>query len=71
MDKLYVVSVVTPQMKLTVVEEDPADNRVLECAVLGGGSFIISSNKHLLRMKKYKAIVILKPTTFLTLIRLK
>jgi putative PIN family toxin of toxin-antitoxin system len=64
-------TVVEPQEKLTVIEQDPDDNRVLECAVAGMASYIISGNEHLLRIKKFSGIVILKPATFLTLISLE
>lgn len=65
-----VATVVEPQLTLEVIEEDPADNRVLECAVAGGASYIVSGNDHLLKIKKYKEIVILKPAEFLTLLDL-
>lgn len=63
-----VATVVEPQLTLEVIEDDPADNRVLECAAAGGASYIVSGNDHLLKIKKYKEIVILKPAGFLTLL---
>jgi hypothetical protein len=65
-----VARVVEPQLALEVIEEDPADNRVLECAVAGEASYIVTGNDHLLKIKKYKEIVILKPAEFLTLLNL-
>jgi hypothetical protein len=62
---------VEPQMTLDIIKEDPADNRVLECAVAGEASYIISGNDHLLKIKEYKGIVILKPAEFLTLVDLR
>jgi hypothetical protein len=62
---------VEPQMTLDIIKEDPADNRVLECAVAGEASYIISGNDHLLKIKEYKGIVILKPAEFLTLVDLE
>jgi hypothetical protein len=61
---------IEPQMTLDIIKEDPADNRVLECAVAGEASYIISGNDHLLNVKEYKGIVILKPAEFLTLVDL-
>jgi len=63
-----VAIVVEYQLTLEVIEEDPADNRVLECAVAGGAAYIVSGNDHLLQLKKYKEIVILKPAEFVTLL---
>jgi hypothetical protein len=48
-----------------VIGDDPEDNRVLECAVTAGASFIISEDKHLLALKEYQGIVVLSPSTFL------
>ncbi len=66
-----VTTVVEPQLSLEVIQEDSADNRVLECAVAGGASYTVRGNDHLLKVKKRKGIVILKPAGFLTVVRLK
>jgi len=65
-----VATIVEPQLTLEVIKEDPDDNRVLACAAAGGASYIVSGNDHLLDLKKYKEIVILKPAEFLTLLDL-
>jgi len=52
--------VVEPQMALDVVEDDPDDNRVLECAVAGDATYIVSGNTHLIDLKTYEQIVILE-----------
>jgi len=44
---------------------DPADNRVLECAIAASVDFIISGDKHLLDLKKFKDIEIVTPEDFL------
>ena len=59
---------VDPQVTLDIIKEDPADNRVLECAVAGKSTYIISGNDHLFKVKEYKGIVILKPAEFLALV---
>lgn len=46
---------------------DPADNIILETAVLGKASHIISSDKDLLVLEKFQAIAILSPREFLTI----
>ncbi len=48
-----------------VVKDDPDDDKFIECAVECGAEFIISGDKHLLEMKKYKGIDIMNAATFL------
>jgi putative PIN family toxin of toxin-antitoxin system len=45
--------------------EDPDDNKFLECAVAGGCEVIVSGDKHLLKIKEFQGIKILKPRDFL------
>ncbi len=44
---------VRPRQALDVVRRDPADNRVLECAVEAGSDLIVSGDKDLLRLKSF------------------
>lgn len=55
--------------RLDVVDADPDDNRVLECAVAAGSRFIVTSDGDLLRLGAYAGIRILKVADFLELIR--
>jgi predicted nucleic acid-binding protein len=48
-----------------VLNSDPADNRVLECAVAACVDFIISGDKHLLDLKKFRDLEIVTPEDFL------
>jgi putative PIN family toxin of toxin-antitoxin system len=57
--------IVKPQIKLDVVKEDKDDNKIIECAIKGKVDYIISKDKHLLKLKKYKRIFIIKPEDFL------
>jgi len=45
--------------------EDLADNKFLECAIAGKCDFIVSGDKHLLKMSEYRRVKILKPRDFL------
>ncbi len=65
-----VATVVEPQFSLDVIKEDPADNRVLECALAGEASYIVTGNAHLLRLEEYQGVVILNPAGFLALAKL-
>ncbi len=61
--------VINPGIKLDVIESDPDDNKILECAVACGASYIVSGDRHLLELKKYGKIKIITPKAALDLIR--
>jgi putative PIN family toxin of toxin-antitoxin system len=48
---------------------DPDDNRILECADAGQADYIVSGDHHLLDMKQFQGIPILRIDDFLNLIR--
>ena len=48
-----------------IVEDDPDDNKLIECAVALDGKIIISGDKHLMNVKKYFDIDILSPRAFI------
>ena len=52
-----------PTKKLKVMKIDPDDNKILECAVEAEANLIISMDKHLLKLKKYKGIGVVHPKT--------
>ena len=52
--------------RVNVITEDPEDNKFLSCAVAGKADYIISSDKHLLVLKKFRGIKIVKPVQFLS-----
>lgn len=58
---------IEPKTKIKIVTDDP-DNRILECAVKAKADFIVSGDSHLLDLKEYKGIRILKPAQFLALL---
>lgn len=58
---------VTPKMKLQIVKKDKNDNKILEAGIESGANFIITGDKHLLDIKKYKSIKIVSPSQFLSL----
>jgi predicted nucleic acid-binding protein len=48
-----------------VIEDDPADNRYLECAVEGGADFLVTGDQLLLTLGAYQGVTILTPRAFL------
>jgi putative PIN family toxin of toxin-antitoxin system len=56
-----------PAVQFEVIKEDPADNRILECAVSAGSDYIVSGDNDLLRLGQYDSIGILNVSDFLAL----
>jgi len=59
---------VKPIHILNIIKEDPEDNRILECALHTKADFIVSGDKHLLKLKKFKNVKIITPREFLDII---
>ncbi len=67
-EKIISMSTITePTQKLDIVKEDPDDNIILECALEGNVDYIISQDKHLLKLKEFKGMKIICPKDFLDL----
>ena len=56
---------VETKSEMDVVIADPTDNIFLECALDGGADFLISGDRHLLDIKVYKGIKIVRASEFL------
>jgi len=56
---------------LQAVEADPDDDMVLECAVIGNATYIVTGDKHLLRLGHFQHIAIMKATEFINLLTLQ
>ncbi len=65
-DELLAISeLVEPQQTINIIEDDPDDNKILECAVEAGADYIITGDKHLLKKDSYNRIKIMNPADFL------
>jgi putative PIN family toxin of toxin-antitoxin system len=62
-------SIVDVKTKVHVVEEDPSDNHVLACAREAAAQFIVSGDRHLLTIGRYRTARILRPSAFLQIQR--
>jgi putative PIN family toxin of toxin-antitoxin system len=51
--------------QLIVVQDDPDDNKFIECAVECKANYIISGDRHLLNLKEYEGIKLIKSSDFL------
>ena len=58
---------VHPKQIIHAIKDDPADNRVLECALESRAEFIVSGDNHLLKLGSYMGIKIVSPKVFLNI----
>ena len=65
---LQFLTLVTSSIKIDIVKEDPDDNKIIECAVESKSEYIISYDNHLLKLKEYQGIKIVRPEEALGLI---
>jgi len=54
--------------QIQAVYDDPDDDKFIECAVSGNADYIVSGDRHLLQLKEYSDIKILKASEFLGLV---
>ena len=52
-------------LRVNAISDDPEDNKFIECALTCSADYIVSGDKHLLKMKEYAGIRILRATEFL------
>ncbi len=65
--KIALIStLIEPNININEIKEDLADNRVLECAISCKADFIVSGDKHLLNLKEYEGIKIIKAAEFIS-----
>lgn len=60
-------TVVFPQKVFSTIKDDPHDNKFLDCAFAGEAQFIVSGDRHLLRLRKFKDVRIVTVKEFLDL----
>lgn len=58
-------TIVEPKIKQDVIRDDPSDNKILECAREGKVDYIITNDRHLLKIKEFESIKIVTPKEFL------
>ncbi len=55
--------------RIQAVPDDPDDDKIIECAVSGKADYIVSGDRHLLKLEEYAGITILNASDFLLRIR--
>jgi putative PIN family toxin of toxin-antitoxin system len=58
-------TIVNPNIKLKVIDEDTEDNKILECALKAKADVIVTGDKHLLKIGKFRKTKIVTPREFL------
>lgn len=58
---LAFVTLIDPKIKVNVVKDDPDDDKIIECALESESKYIITYDKHLLNLKEYNGMRIIKP----------
>lgn len=66
---LSISEIIVPKLKIRIIKEDPEDDKVLECASAGNVDYIVSGDRHLLNLKEYKNIKIIRTFEVLKLIK--
>lgn len=59
---------IDPNLTINLVADDPSDNRIIECALAAECDYIITGDKHLLKINNFYDISIISPEKFLKLI---
>lgn len=68
-DAFLIVATLTPgNLDIRAVVSDPADDKILACAVEGHVDYIVASDKHLTDLRVYEGIPIVTPRQFLDIL---
>jgi putative PIN family toxin of toxin-antitoxin system len=60
---------VVPQKHHNLIAEDPSDNLVLDCAIAAEVDYLVTGDKHLLRLKACGNVKISNPQDFVNVLR--
>jgi putative PIN family toxin of toxin-antitoxin system len=51
---LLIFKIVSPKQTINIIQEDPSDNMVLECALEAEAEYIVSGDHHLMNMGEFR-----------------
>lgn len=60
---IQIAEIVETIEKISVINRDPQDNKILECAFAGKADLIVTSDQDLIKLKSFKGIGIVHPKT--------
>lgn len=55
---------IKPTKKINAIKEDPTDNRIVECALAARAHYIVTGDKHLLKIGRYEKTKIVTAKEF-------
>ena len=58
---LTFAEVIETSETINIIDKDPSDNKIVECAVASESNYILSYDKHLLELREFRKIRILTP----------
>ncbi len=59
---------IKPETKISLIKEDPDDDKIIECAIDSLSEYLITYDKHLLVLKQHQNTKIIKPEEFMELL---
>ncbi len=60
--------IVEPLERVQIVKDDPDDDKFFEAAIAGGVGWIVSQDRHLLKVRVYRGVNVVTPEEFLYLL---
>lgn len=60
--------VLYPAERIKIIQDDPSDNKFLECAIEANADLVVSNDQHLLELKTYRHISIISGGKFLKIL---
>ncbi|MEK6984649.1 MAG: putative toxin-antitoxin system toxin component, PIN family [Nanoarchaeota archaeon] len=61
---LLFTKLIETKQKINVIKDDPDDDKVIECAIESSSDYILTYDRHLLKVKEYNGIIIITPEEF-------
>ncbi|MFQ5621278.1 MAG: putative toxin-antitoxin system toxin component, PIN family, partial [Candidatus Nanoarchaeia archaeon] len=62
---IQIATIIEPKTKLSIVKDDPDDDKFIEAAIDSGAKIIVSQDPHLLNIGEYEGIKIQRPEELL------
>jgi len=62
---IHITNIVYPKSEYRVVKEDPDDDILFYCAVEANADFLVTGNKHVLKVKSFMNVQVITPRDFL------
>jgi hypothetical protein len=56
---------VSGKLKVDKIKEDPEDNKFLSCGLEGNANYIVTGDRHLLKIKSFHNVQIITPKKFI------